>query len=86
MSNIEISTQPSDLETTITVYTKPACVQCRQTKKALDRKGVQYNTVDVSEDAQALEYVKSLGFMSAPVVVTTDDSWAGYRPERIDAL
>lgn len=86
MSNIEISAPVEANVTNITVYTKPACVQCRQTKKALDKKGVQYEIIDVSEDAQALEYVKSLGFMSAPVVVTGDDSWAGYRPERIDAL
>ncbi|MGO1948095.1 MAG: glutaredoxin domain-containing protein, partial [Mycobacteriaceae bacterium] len=26
----------------ITVYTKPACVQCTATKKALDKAGVDY--------------------------------------------
>ena len=27
----------------ITVYTKPACVQCNATKKALDRAGLEYD-------------------------------------------
>ena len=28
--------------TTITVYTKPACVQCHATYKALDKIGLEY--------------------------------------------
>ena len=27
---------------TITVYTKPACVQCNATYKALDKQGIAY--------------------------------------------
>ena len=28
---------------TVTVYTKPACVQCNATYKALDKQGVAYD-------------------------------------------
>ena len=35
----------------VTVYTKPACVQCTATKKALDRAGVDYETVDITMTA-----------------------------------
>ncbi|PHQ69165.1 MAG: hypothetical protein COB97_08245 [Paracoccus sp.] len=36
---------------TITVYSKPACVQCTATTRALDRKGIDYTLVDISADA-----------------------------------
>ena len=53
----------------VTVYTKPACVQCNMTYRALDKNGIEYNVVDVTEDAAALEHIKGLGYMQAPVVV-----------------
>ncbi|GAC69566.1 glutaredoxin-like protein NrdH [Gordonia soli] len=72
--------------TTITVYTKPACVQCNATYKALDKQGLGYEVVDISDDDSARDYVMSLGYLQAPVVVVGDDHWAGFRPDRIKAL
>jgi glutaredoxin-like protein NrdH len=71
---------------TVTVYSKPACVQCTQSKKKLDQLGVVYNVIDVTEDANALEYVKSLGYMAAPVIVAGEQHWAGFQPDKIKAL
>lgn len=70
---------------TITVYSKPACVQCTATYRALDKQGLSYNVIDLSEDAEALDFVLSLGYQQAPVVVAGDDHWSGYRPDRIKA-
>ncbi|WP_026818324.1 glutaredoxin-like protein NrdH [Arthrobacter castelli] len=71
---------------TVTVYTKPACVQCNATYRALDKKGITYESVDMSQDADALERVRSLGYMQAPVVVTEKDHWSGFRPDKISEL
>lgn len=71
---------------TVTVYTKPACVQCNATYRALDKAGVAYEVVDVSADEGALEYIMALGYLQAPVVVAGSDHWAGFRPDRIKAL
>ncbi|MBX5187245.1 glutaredoxin-like protein NrdH [Rhizobium sp. NZLR5] len=71
---------------TITVYGKPACVQCTATYRALDRLGVAYDIVDISEDAEALDRVRSLGYMQAPVVIAGEQHWAGFRPDMISAL
>ncbi len=70
----------------ITVYTKPSCVQCNATYRALDAKGIEYEVHDVSEDAVALEQVKALGYLQAPVVVTDEDNWSGFRPDKIAEL
>jgi glutaredoxin-like protein NrdH len=67
----------------VTVYTKPACVQCDMTKKMLDKNNIEYSTVDITEDISAFEMIKSMGFMSAPVVITDTDSWAGFQPDKI---
>lgn len=74
----------------ITVYSKPKCPQCRMTYLALDRRGIEYNVVDVAapENAAALAYVsEELGYSTAPVVVVDDHHhWGGFRPDLIAAL
>ncbi len=70
----------------ITVYTKPACAQCNMTYKALDKAGLEYEVVDITEVAEARDYVMALGYLQAPVVVADGEHWSGFRPERIKAL
>ena len=70
----------------ITVYTKPACVQCSATYKALDKQGLAYRKVDITLDSEARDYVMALGYLQAPVVVAGSDHWSGFRPDRIKAL
>lgn len=70
----------------ITVYTKPSCVQCTATYRALDSKGIEYNILDLSQDEAALETVKELGYLQAPVVVTDEEHWSGFRPDKISEL
>lgn len=68
------------------MYSKPLCVQCDATKRALNKAGVSYDVVDITEDADALATVKSLGYVQAPVVITSEDHWSGFRPDKIKAL
>jgi glutaredoxin-like protein NrdH len=74
------------MNTTVTVYTKPACVQCNATFKALDKQGTPYRKVDITLDADARDYVMALGYLSAPVVVAGAEHFSGFRPDRIKAL
>jgi glutaredoxin-like protein NrdH len=68
----------------ITVYTKPACVQCSATFKALDKAGIDYRKIDVAENADAREYVMSLGYLAMPVVyLSPTEHWSGFRPDRL---
>ncbi|QLL08971.1 redoxin NrdH [Mycobacterium vicinigordonae] len=70
----------------ITVYSKPACVQCVATYKALDKQGIAYEKVDITLDPEARDYVMALGYLQAPVVVADNAHWSGFRPDRIKAL
>lgn len=70
----------------ITVYTKPACVQCNATYKALDKQGLTYEVIDITEDPRARDFVMELGYQQAPVVVAGNDHWSGFRPDRVRSL
>lgn len=71
---------------TVIVYGRPACVQCNATYRALDKKGIEYQKVNVADDLEAREYVQQLGYMQAPVVVATTGHWGGFRPDKIEEL
>ena len=71
---------------TVTVFSKPSCVQCNATYRKLDASGIKYSVVDISEDADAHSMVKGLGYLQAPVVIAGDDHWSGFRPDKIDGL
>ena len=70
----------------VTVYSKPVCVQCDATYRAMDKKGIAYTVVDITQDDQALQMVQSLGYLQAPVVIAGDEHWSGFRPDQINAL
>lgn len=73
----------------ITVYTKPNCMQCQMTYRALDSANLEYEVVDITEVPAALEYVtEELGYRQAPVVVVVDDDdhWSGFQPDQIKRL
>lgn len=72
--------------TKITVYSKPACVQCTATYRDLKNRGLDYEVVDITSDDAAYEMVTGLGYQQAPVVVTDNDHWSGYRPDKIAPL
>ena len=71
----------------VTVYTQKDCPQCMMTKKYMDALNIEYETIDVTNNEEAREYVKSLGFQTLPVVVVeSGEAWFGFRPENIDLL
>lgn len=69
-----------------TVYTKPSCVQCDMTKRYMDKNGIAYDTVDITENQDALDMILGMGFSSAPVVISDKGSWAGFQPDKLDQL
>lgn len=80
---------PQSTERVVSVYTTgPDCMRCVLTKRVLTEKGVRFLEVDIRSNDAAREYVvDDLGYTEAPVVVVTDeDHWSGFRPDKLDAL
>ena len=76
------------LETLLTLegYSVDLAQNAAEGLRALDSKGIEYEVHDLSEDPAALAEVKALGYLQAPVVVTDEDHWSGFRPDKIDEL
>lgn len=70
----------------ITVYSKPNCMQCTATTRALEKQGLAYTVVDVTQDDHALATVQSLGHRRLPVVQAQGAHWSGFQPEQIRQL
>jgi glutaredoxin-like protein NrdH len=71
---------------TITLWTKPNCVQCETTKREFDRRGIIYKTRRLDKSPKAVDRFLELGFTSAPIVETDDRRWSGFRLNRITSL
>lgn len=56
------------------------------TKLALTKRGIEFETVELAQDAEALEKVRSLGYSAAPVVLTNTDHWSGFQPDKIAGI
>lgn len=70
----------------IDVYSKPNCPQCSATYRKLKALGLPFNSIDVTEDAEAAKFVRSLNYSAAPVVVVREgveikEHWSGFRPD-----
>lgn len=70
----------------LTVYSTTKCVQCDATYRALDKRGILYNVVNVEHNPDAAQKLKDLGYMKAPVVVHGTDHWTGFRPDKIENI
>ena len=70
----------------VTLWTKPNCVQCMQTKKEFDREGIIYREKRLDRSPKAVARFQEMGFLSAPIVESDDRRWAGFRIGKIRSL
>ena len=68
------------MEKNITVYGKPGCPHCDLTKAYLKAKDIQFNYIDVTVDAAALNLIPEHGYQQLPVVSINDfeSAWSGH--------
>ncbi len=69
-----------------TIYSRSGCVACRQTKKSLDREGIDYEVVDTDIAPEELEVLRAEGWLALPVVKSSVGAWSGFNPDRIEQL
>lgn len=71
----------------VTVYSRPACVQCNATYKKLDQLGVPYEVVNLEGNVTLTEKFKDMGFMQAPVIRGPfGEYFSGYQPDRLQEI
>lgn len=76
----------------IKIYAKQDCPMCKMTKKVLDKDGVDYDVIDLTEINDEtkvhLTYLKEqLGYSSLPVIVLQDGThFNGFQPTKLKGL
>ena len=70
----------------VTVYSTPNCVQCLSTKKMLDKAGVVYDAIDLTQHPELADQFREAGHTQAPIVIADDLVWSGFRHGKITAL
>lgn len=70
----------------VIVYSNPNCVQCEQTKKFLTLKGVEFESKMISESPEIFALIEEKGYKAAPVVVAGENSWSGFKLDKLNDL
>jgi glutaredoxin-like protein NrdH len=71
----------------ITVWSKPNCVQCRAVYRAFDKAGTAYEVKNLPDFPEELEAFKDMGLMGAPVVEAAGfPIFSGFDPDAIKAV
>lgn len=70
----------------VTVYSNPNCIACEQTKRFLTVKGVEFEAKMIQDSPEVYDLIESKGYSSAPVVVVGEDSWSGFRLDKLNSL
>ena len=72
----------------VKVYTKTVCQPCRFTKEFLKNNSIPFIEVNIEEQPSAIDELKLAGYMGVPVVAvgSLDNSWQGFRPDRLEEL
>ncbi len=71
---------------TVTIYTLPNCVQCETTKRQFDRHGIEYEVKALEDYPDKAKEFMEQGYKTAPIVVTDNKTWSGFKYEEIKHL
>lgn len=70
----------------VIVYSNPNCTQCEQTKRWLTLKAIPFEAKMISDSPEVFDLIEAKGYKSAPVVVAGEDSWSGFKLEKLSTL
>lgn len=78
------SEKPTNTDPAIILYSRPNCVQCVATERALASKALAYSKINIDEDQEAADMIRSTGLKTLPVVTYNGQMWSGFRPDLIN--
>lgn len=58
-------------------------MQCQMAKKFLEKEGLSFQEINIDENPEHIEYVKSLGFSAAPVIQAGNVVFSGFQPAKL---
>jgi len=70
----------------VIVYSNPNCTACEQTKRFLTVKGIEFEARMIQDSPEVMVIIETNNYTSAPVVVAGEDSWSGFRLDKLNTL
>lgn len=70
----------------VIVYSNPNCTACEQTKRFLTVKGIEFESKMIQDSPEVFALIEEKGYSAAPVVVAGDESWSGFKLDKLNAL
>lgn len=70
----------------ITIYIQKDCLPCLATRRAMERRGFEFDMINVADHPEAADMLRTRGFCHLPVVMVGEMSWSGFRPDMINRL
>jgi glutaredoxin-like YruB-family protein len=71
----------------VRVYSQPTCMDCNRVKEYLNKKGVDFEDINVARDKPAREeMLRRYGTHVTPVVVIGDNVMIGFNGPKLDKL
>lgn len=71
----------------VKIYTKYNCVQCKMSKKLMDSLGIDYEAINVEDEPEYVDRLKSSGFKQLPVIEYDSELlFSGFNPAKIKSL
>lgn len=56
------------------------------TKREMDKRGIEYEAMQLEDHPEKLEEFKAKGLLQAPIVTTDVKVWTGFRLDKIKSL
>ena len=70
----------------VIVYSNPNCQACEQTKRFLTVKGIEFEAKMIEDSPEVMPLIQEKGYRAAPIVVAGEDSWSGFRLDKLNTL
>ena len=71
----------------VKVYGKNNCQQCKITCAYLEKHKVEFTSINVEEDPNAMLVASEFGYRELPIVVIDKEThWSGFKPDKMDEL
>lgn len=70
----------------LTLFSKNACIQCKQMKRFLDANDLKYEEVNIDENPLEREKLIEEGFKALPVLKGPNLTLSGYNPDELILL
>ena len=74
------------LQPDVVIYTSRGCGSCKQALAYLDRKGISYVHMDVTNDPEARKEFRAKGGRGVPLIEVNGEAMRGFNARRLDQL